>query len=46
MNFIHPTTFANLGIKDHDMIYWIGDLNYRITDLDAATVKEMLLVRI
>jgi hypothetical protein len=22
-----------LSIKDHDMIYWIGDLNYRITDL-------------
>ncbi len=30
------------GIKDHDMIYWLGDLNYRITDRDAAEVKDML----
>ena len=24
------------------MIYWLGDLNYRITDRDAAEVKDML----
>lgn len=29
-------------IKDHDMIYWLGDLNYRITDLEATDVKELL----
>ncbi|QQP38117.1 Putative LOC100121409 [Caligus rogercresseyi] len=31
-------------IKDHEMIYWIGDLNYRIndTDFDSASVKELL----
>lgn len=29
-----------VSIKDHDMIYWIGDLNYRITDLDLEMVKE------
>jgi phosphatidylinositol-bisphosphatase len=29
-----------VAIKDHDMIYWIGDLNYRITDLDLELVKE------
>ncbi|TRY74769.1 hypothetical protein TCAL_09197 [Tigriopus californicus] len=30
------------SIKDHDQIFWLGDLNYRITDLDTATVKELL----
>ena len=29
-------------IKDHDMIYWIGDLNYRITDLEVDSVKESI----
>ena len=29
-----------MSIKDHDMVYWIGDLNYRITDLDLELVKE------
>ena len=29
-------------IKDHDMIFWLGDLNYRITDLEATDVKELL----
>ena len=31
-----------VSIKDHDMIYWIGDLNYRITDLDVDFVKESI----
>ncbi|GBP70949.1 Type II inositol 1,4,5-trisphosphate 5-phosphatase [Eumeta japonica] len=30
------------GIKDHDQIYWLGDLNYRITERDPATVKKLL----
>lgn len=30
------------GIKDHDQIYWVGDLNYRITDIDPVTVKIMI----
>lgn len=29
-------------ITDHDMVYWIGDLNYRITELEAAEVKEIV----
>lgn len=29
-------------IGDHDMIYWLGDLNYRITELDATEVKEII----
>ena len=36
-NYIPPK-----AIKDHDMVYWIGDLNYRLTDLDAETVKEII----
>ncbi|XP_068085502.1 type II inositol 1,4,5-trisphosphate 5-phosphatase isoform X3 [Anabrus simplex] len=28
------------GIKDHDQIYWLGDLNYRITDMDPKIVKD------
>jgi phosphatidylinositol-bisphosphatase len=30
------------SIKDHDMVYWLGDLNYRITDLEAPEVKDLL----
>ncbi|KAK7791378.1 hypothetical protein R5R35_007912 [Gryllus longicercus] len=30
------------GIKDHDHIYWLGDLNYRITELDPKLVKECI----
>lgn len=29
-------------IQDHDQVYWFGDLNYRITDIDTESVKEML----
>ncbi|RZF36514.1 hypothetical protein LSTR_LSTR008849 [Laodelphax striatellus] len=30
------------SIKDHDQVYWLGDLNYRITDLDPRLVKELV----
>ncbi|KAJ8870556.1 hypothetical protein PR048_029579 [Dryococelus australis] len=30
------------GIKDHDHVYWLGDLNYRITDRDAREVKDYI----
>ncbi|XP_046667170.1 inositol polyphosphate 5-phosphatase OCRL-like isoform X1 [Homalodisca vitripennis] len=30
------------GIKDHDQVYWLGDLNYRITELDPRVVKEFV----
>ncbi|KAF4525098.1 hypothetical protein B566_EDAN006320 [Ephemera danica] len=36
-NFLPPK-----GIKDHDHIYWLGDLNYRITDMDPNRVKELV----
>jgi len=38
--------FANFNpvknIKDHDMVYWVGDLNYRLNDLDADEVKALV----
>ncbi|XP_057654455.1 inositol polyphosphate 5-phosphatase OCRL isoform X1 [Diorhabda carinulata] len=30
------------AIKDHEQIYWLGDLNYRITDLTTSQVKTLL----
>ncbi|XP_066260889.1 inositol polyphosphate 5-phosphatase OCRL isoform X1 [Euwallacea similis] len=30
------------SIKDHDQVYWLGDLNYRITDLSNTQVKTLL----
>ncbi|XP_014262113.1 inositol polyphosphate 5-phosphatase OCRL-1 isoform X2 [Cimex lectularius] len=32
------------AIKDHDQVYWLGDLNYRITGLDVNAVKEYILM--
>lgn len=29
-------------IKDHDQIYWLGDLNYRITDVEINTVRDLI----
>jgi len=29
-------------IKDHDCIFWLGDLNYRLNDLDCSEVKDLL----
>lgn len=39
--FIQPNQPPK-GIKDHDHIYWIGDLNYRITELDPQGVKNLV----
>ncbi|KAJ8669739.1 hypothetical protein QAD02_000998 [Eretmocerus hayati] len=30
------------GFKDHEQIYWLGDLNYRITEMDAYTAKQLI----
>lgn len=29
-------------IQNHDSVFWIGDLNYRITDLELEKVKELI----
>lgn len=29
-------------IKDHDQIYWLGDLNYRIDELTTEEIKAMI----
>ncbi|KAL7289736.1 hypothetical protein TKK_0016344 [Trichogramma kaykai] len=40
---LHFSTYApSKGFKDHDQIYWLGDLNYRITEMDAFRAKQFL----
>lgn len=34
--------FIPKGFRDHNQIYWLGDLNYRITEMDAPTAKEYI----
>ncbi|KAF0754717.1 inositol polyphosphate 5-phosphatase OCRL-1 [Aphis craccivora] len=36
-NFTPPKT-----VKDHNQVYWFGDLNYRITEMDAISVKDLV----
>lgn len=31
-----------LVIDDHDLVFWLGDLNYRISELDIDKVKSMI----
>ncbi|CAK9797954.1 Type II inositol 1,4,5-trisphosphate 5-phosphatase [Anthophora plagiata] len=35
--YVPPKSF-----KDHDQIYWLGDLNYRITEMDVITAKQYI----
>lgn len=42
----HRLRFQSLlqpkAIKDHDQIFWLGDLNYRVSDADVESVRRML----
>ncbi|KAJ1528351.1 hypothetical protein ONE63_006771 [Megalurothrips usitatus] len=29
-------------IKDHDQVYWLGDLNYRITEMEPRIVRDLI----
>ena len=29
-------------VKDHDLVYWLGDLNYRLDELGPDEVKERI----
>ncbi|KAG9510966.1 Very long-chain specific acyl-CoA dehydrogenase, mitochondrial, partial [Fragariocoptes setiger] len=37
-NQFHPPKY----IKDHEQIYWLGDLNYRIDELSTNQIKAMI----
>ena len=30
------------GVKDHDMVFWVGDLNYRLNELDSNDIRASL----
>ncbi|XP_054164292.1 type II inositol 1,4,5-trisphosphate 5-phosphatase-like [Oppia nitens] len=40
-NYFKPPKY----IKDHDHIYWFGDLNYRLMDLSTEQVKNYLNIK-
>ncbi|XP_058633590.1 inositol polyphosphate 5-phosphatase K [Onychostoma macrolepis] len=33
---------AGTGVLDHDVVFWFGDLNFRIDDLDMQVVKSAI----
>ncbi|XP_060927162.1 inositol polyphosphate 5-phosphatase K [Limanda limanda] len=33
---------AATGVLDHDVVFWLGDLNFRIDDLDMQVVKSAI----
>ncbi|XP_013872784.1 phosphatidylinositol 4,5-bisphosphate 5-phosphatase A isoform X2 [Austrofundulus limnaeus] len=33
---------AAIGVLDHDLVFWFGDLNFRIDDLDVQVVKSAI----
>ncbi|KAF7990591.1 hypothetical protein HCN44_000396 [Aphidius gifuensis] len=40
LSFTNATSQKNL--KDHDQIYWLGDLNYRISEMDVIVAKQYI----
>ncbi len=41
-NPIHTISARDLSIEEHDNIFWLGDLNYRIDELDYSTIIEKI----
>ena len=39
---VGPRGGTAAGVKDHDMVFWVGDLNYRLNELDSADIKASL----
>lgn len=42
ISFRRNNSAINLNIKDHDQIYWMGDFNYRLKDINAIKVKQLI----
>ncbi|KAK2142063.1 hypothetical protein LSH36_1001g00016 [Paralvinella palmiformis] len=42
MAFSRNKTQPECGIVDHDMVFWLGDLNYRLSDIENDRAKLMI----
>ena len=40
--FLIVTSASITVLQDHEMTFWVGDLNYRLNDLEVSEVKELL----